>query len=75
MEFDYFANPEYVNRYDLVTATCAIAADAVLTCQWGPLVDFYYDDSNIVNGTQVGEIVDLGVAGESIPFTIKVIPT
>ena len=75
LEFEYFANPEGENDYGMVTATCAIdAKSAVLTCEWYTLVDFYYNDSDVVNGTQEGEILLLGVAGDSTPFTIKVVP-
>ena len=69
-----FENPNHLSEYGFVRATCAIAG-GFLSCQWGPLVDFYYQPSNVVNGTQVGEYVLLGLVGDITPFTIRVVPT
>ena len=69
-----FEAPADLGEWGLVAVTCQIAK-GVLTCQWGPLVEFYFDPSNVVNGTQVGEILELGVVGDSTPFTIEVVPT
>ena len=69
-----FENPDDLDEYGYVSATCAISS-GVLSCQWGPLVDFYYQPSNIENGTQVGEYVLLGLVGDATPFTIRVVPT
>ena len=69
-----FENPDHLGEYGFVTATCAIAG-GVLSCQWGPLVNFYYAPSNIVDGKQVGEYVILGLVGDGTPFTIRVVPT
>ena len=69
-----FENPDHLDEYGYVSATCAITSD-VLSCQWGPLVDFFYLPSNIENGTQVGEYVLLGLVGDDTPFTIRVVPT
>lgn len=69
-----FENPDHLGEYGFVTATCAIAG-GVLSCQWGPLVEFLYGPSNIENGTQVGEYVFLGLVGDIVPFTIRVVPT
>ena len=69
-----FENPNHLGEYGFVRTTCAIAG-GILSCQWGPLVDFYYQSSNIVNGTQVGEYVLLGLVGDITPFTIRVVPT
>ena len=69
-----FENPDHLGEYGFVRTTCAIAG-GVLSCQWGPLVDFDYGPSNIVDGKQVGEYVGLGLAGDVTPFTIRVVPT
>ena len=69
-----FEDPDDLDEYGFVTATCAIAS-GVLSCQWGPLVDFLYGPSDIENGTQVGEYVFLGLVGDVSPFTIRVVPT
>ena len=69
-----FEDPDSLDAYGFVTATCAIAG-GVLSCQWGPLVDFFYTPSNVENGTQVGEYVRLGLVGDDTPFTIRVVPT
>ena len=69
-----FEDPDDLDRYGFVAATCAIA-NAVLSCQWGPLVNFYYDPSNVQNGKQVGDYVVLGLVGDGTPFTIRVVPT
>ena len=69
-----FENPDHLDEYGFVTATCAIAS-GVLSCQWFSLVDFVYTASNVENGTQVGEYVLLALAGDDTPFTIRVVPT
>lgn len=68
-----FEAPEGLDKWGLVAVTCQIA-NRVLTCQWGPLVVFYFEPSNVVNGTQVGETLDIGVVGDYTPFTIQVVP-
>ena len=72
-EFESFENEPGDNQYGMVRATCAIA-NSILSCAWGPLTDFDIGDSDIVNGTQVGEIVGLGDPAYTTPFTIKVVP-
>ena len=69
-----FENPDHLGEYGFVTATCAIAG-GILSCQWGPLVDFLYTPSNVENGTQVGEYVLLALVEDGTPFTIRVVPT
>ena len=69
-----FENPDDLDEWGFVTATCAIAG-GVLSCQWGPLVDFLYTPSKVENGTQVGEYVLLALDGDGTPFTIRVVPT
>ena len=69
-----FENPDHLDLYGFVTATCAITG-GVLSCQWGPLVDFFYTPSNVENGTQIGEYVLLGLVEDGTPFTIRVVPT
>ncbi len=53
--------------------TCAIA-NRILTCQWGPLVVFYFEPSDVVDGKQTGETLEIGVVGDGTPFTIQVVP-
>lgn len=69
-----FEAPADLGRWGFVAATCAIAK-GVLSCQWGPLTVFYYVSPEVVNGTQVGDEVDLGLPGDSTPFTMRVVPT
>ena len=57
-----------------MTVTCAISGQ-VLSCQEYNLVNFLYEPSNIVNGTQLGEYVDLADPSDGAGFTIKVEPT
>lgn len=69
-----FEDPADLGRWGFVAATCAIAK-GVLSCQWGPLVVFYYGGPEVVNGTQVGDYVALGLPGDSTPITIRVVQT
>lgn len=73
-----FEAPEDLDEWGFVVTNCTIA-NKVLSCQWGPLVDFYYTPSNVENGTQVGEYVLIGLPPgngmSSTPFTIQVVPT
>ncbi len=57
-----------MNEFGLVTVTCQIAK-AVLSCQWYSLGVFYYQSSN------VGEVVDIGVAGDNNSLILQVVPT
>ena len=69
-----FEDPNDLDEWGFVTATCAITG-GVLSCSWGPLVDFLYVPSDVENGKQVGEYALLGLPGDQIPLTIKVVPT
>ena len=68
-----FEAPADLDEYGFVVANCTVASE-VLSCQWGPLDVFLFTPSNVVNGTQTGEIVQLGLAIDGTPFTIKVVP-
>ena len=67
MELSVFDDPDYENQYGQVTVTCEIAAK-ILTCQWGPLVVWYFES------TDVGDLVDIRVVGDA-NFTLQVVPT
>ena len=68
-----FEDPDDLDEWGLVAVTCAIA-DRVLTCQWGPLVVFYFEPSDVVDGKQIGEILEIGIVEDGTPFTIQVVP-
>ncbi len=68
-----FEDSEDLDEWGLVAVTCAIA-NRVLTCQWGPLVVFYFEPSDVVDGKQTGETLEIGVVGDGTPFTIQVVP-
>ena len=63
-----------IHEFGYVTVTCAITGQ-VLSCQEYNLVNFLYEPSDIVNGTQLGEYVDLADPSDGAGFTIKVVPT
>lgn len=69
-----FEAPADLGRWGFVATTCAIAK-GVLSCQWGPLTVFYYAPPVVVNGTKTRDGVDLGLPGDSTPFTMQVVPT
>ena len=69
-----FEAPADLGKYGFVLDTCSIAG-GILSCVWGPLNVFYLNPSDVVNGTQTGYTVDLGLPGDSTPFTIQVVPT
>lgn len=60
-----------------VACTCQ-TAKKILTCQCNSLNTFYLQPSDIVNGTQDGNTVDIGPAGDTgggTVFTLQVVPT
>lgn len=70
-----FEAPADLDEYGFVVATCSIAS-GVLSCVWGPLNVFLLNPSDVVNGTQTGDTVDLGLPGDCCnPFTMQVVPT
>ena len=69
-----FEAPADLGEYGFVAVTCSISS-GVLSCVFGSLNMFYLNPSNVVNGTQTGETVDLGLQGDSTPFTIQTVPT
>lgn len=69
-----FENPDDLDEWGFVTIPCAITG-GVLSCSYGPLVDFLYSPSKIQDGKQVGEYALLALPSDGSPFTIRVVPT
>ena len=68
------SGPYELNTYGYVSVTCAISG-TVFTCQWYNLVLFFYEPSDVVNGTDIGGYVDLGDPSDGTGFNMSVVYT